>query len=384
MMDKKLFTKIESKLKSGESVGTFKEAFDNFKLMCLAVDNEPEQLRYASPKLRDNEELVARAGTLEFASARLRDDFKFAEQMIQSDPRNFNFLSDRLKDDSYIVAQTLNEGYLYALMGAGSTVRNDIFIAEMMLRNSVDSSEFYYLSDNLKANKELAEMAFVKNGMTLEYASDDIRSNKHLVNIAVTQNPKAIQFAHEKFKTDIEYVKSLVVKDGLIIEFLPDNIKHHPEIMTTAIAQTVRSLQFFDSEFKNTPLGLHALLMKDFIHFNKITKNRLYQENFEEELNALRKMIPDESQDRLREALLSTESSYENFSSSNDLIGMGTELIFSNLSVQSFNLLEKTLSKTMESPELLKLFKKSKEKRIIFEVPLKTKEKIKKNRKLGF
>ena len=87
---------------------------DNKEFVSKAINDSYWALEYASERLRDDSETVALATEkqgcemLEFASARLRNDYNFMQEQIWKQPHAFKYASPVLKNDEVLAAKAVS------------------------------------------------------------------------------------------------------------------------------------------------------------------------------------------------------------------------------------------------------------------------------------
>ena len=72
-------------------------------------------------------------------------------------------------------------------------------------------SALYYVSEDLRNDRELVIAAVEQNGDALEYASEDLRNGRELVMKAVEQYGDALRYASEDFEIYYDLLVFLVM-----------------------------------------------------------------------------------------------------------------------------------------------------------------------------
>ena len=150
------------------------------------IEKIPNQLRAASEKAQDNREIVlaavsAEGDTLEYASPRLKDDIELLK--IAIDTNNYahsplKYASTRLRDEKSVVTLAVEKNG-HALEFASERLKND---KDLLSRAMVTSVHAYqYASKTLRDDQEFAMKAYAIDTVVLNYVSD--RVNRILVDL---------------------------------------------------------------------------------------------------------------------------------------------------------------------------------------------------------
>ncbi len=143
--------------------------WDNFDQIKARVQICGTELRYASPRLQDSDEIVAIAvqksgWALRFASPRLQDDEKMASLAINNWAFSLKYASPRLKDSDEIVAIALRQDG-DALRFASPRIKRAVTRACKSLKTDDKVQGFaYYLAQ--KQAKELRALLPAKKTTT--------------------------------------------------------------------------------------------------------------------------------------------------------------------------------------------------------------------------
>jgi len=158
----------------------------DIEVIKLAVDQEPNTFRYATPQFLSEKEnvmpFIKRSGfLLEFVSDELKNDSELVELAVKSNAQAIKFASERLKDNEAISYEAVSQ-YGNSLM---------------------------HLSPRLKNNERIVNKAIERNGKAIKYASEEIRNNKNLLLKALVQDLNSLEYAPDVYK----YEKKFILND---------------------------------------------------------------------------------------------------------------------------------------------------------------------------
>jgi hypothetical protein len=117
-----------------------------------------------------------------------------------------------------------------------------------------DGISLKYASANLKADKEVVLAAVEKSEYALNYASDELKADKEVILAAVKHHPTAFQFVPNDFKEDPQnkaLILAAVTKYGNTLMYLPQIWRDDEDIMLAAIKQNRLTIHFASDKLKN-------------------------------------------------------------------------------------------------------------------------------------
>jgi len=109
--------------------------------------------------------------------------------------------------------------------------------------------------------------ALQQNGLSLEFASDKFKDNLESVKTAVRQNSGALKFASDRIKFE-----AVVYKNGLALESASEEFKRDPEIVQSAVSQNGLALQFASKEMKNNSEIVEAAVKQNGLALQFVSK----------------------------------------------------------------------------------------------------------------
>lgn len=141
---------------------------------------------------------------------RLTPEHEKYVRILAENPHEFERIPTSIKDDRYFVQviATINRGELYK-----------------------------YLSDHIRADKDIAKAYICRNGLNLEFAPEEIRKNAEFILTAVVENPLAQKFVvgvkDEKMQVLME-----IAKDVNSFKDFPKKYRQNDEIIKFTISNT--------------------------------------------------------------------------------------------------------------------------------------------------
>jgi CxxC motif-containing protein len=191
----------------------------------------------------------------------LNEDLKAQSQIaliaISNSPKMLEFAPNEIKNDKVYLLSALNEEgvsipstkqtslrdiVLYTcqikkdvLKYAPEELKDDKNIAEISINKFPMS--FEYISDRLRNDKELVLTAIKgTKGAALEFASDEIKNNKKIILEAIKLNKNSIDYAHTDIKqlllnddNKIGSLEKLILKESLELSMKANQSKPQPK-----------------------------------------------------------------------------------------------------------------------------------------------------------
>lgn len=154
----------------------------------ILVKVNPNYLRYANDKFRNNSEILTAALTssnvgelpvLFYAGDKLRDDFNLVLIAVSLDGKNLEYASDRLRDNSLIVLWA-TRNTPQAVCMASDRLLNDPEFATLFLSDN-DANGLQSFGDKLRKNEAFILEQFIKTPNIFESIHPDLRINKEFI-----------------------------------------------------------------------------------------------------------------------------------------------------------------------------------------------------------
>lgn len=117
-----------------------------------------------------------------------------------------------------------------------------------------DGISLEYASAQLKSDKDIVLAAVKTSEYALEYASAQLKADRDVIIAAVTHNPSAFKFVPNDFKEDKnnkDIILDAVTKYGNTLMYLPEIWTKDEEIMLAAINQNRLTIHYASTELKN-------------------------------------------------------------------------------------------------------------------------------------
>ena len=197
---------------------------DIFKKYCGKYYNI---LKYLSPKLRDDEEIVktlvsARTYTFEFkyASDRLKNDYNFILETVKINGCILEYVSKKFRCNREIVFEAVKNDS-YALQFASKKLKGNREIVLIAIEKKV--CVFKYVSNKLKSDKEIVLKVVKKEGMYLTYASKKLQDDEDVVLNAVKNDGNALEIASDRLKKNKKIVLKAIKQDKNYLLYLINN-----------------------------------------------------------------------------------------------------------------------------------------------------------------
>ena len=211
-----------------------------------------QALLYASPRLKDDEEVVLQAISkvgyvIRYASLRLQKDKSF---LLRAAKNNGNILEDvavKFRNDKEIVSEAIRHSFGgSALQHASDRLKKDKkFI--MTILTSQEPKYFLpvvmieFLDPKLKNDEEIILTAIEKKaGNALKYASPRLRNNRNFVYNLLPKSPIALCDASDELRGDIAIVFHAINHgDGSLLICASNKLKDNKKLVLEALKRDV-------------------------------------------------------------------------------------------------------------------------------------------------
>ena len=210
--------------------GSDLELFSNIlwkekEVVLAAVKKNEDALKYASPRLKDDKDIVLEAiksssvvSALRYASPRLKDDKDVVLEAVEHDGEALEFASPRLQDDKDIVLEAVKERK-YALQYASPRLKDDKDVVLKAVKHDGDALQ--YASPRLQKEKEFFDWMcdIDRSPEMFEYLPlDYFRSNEQITPfIEIIKNSLKDRVGQDVSQEDQEYATGVIkmVKDTI-------------------------------------------------------------------------------------------------------------------------------------------------------------------------
>lgn len=215
---------------------------DDKDIMMVAVKNRASHIHSASPRLKNDIELL-RAAYKENPYVFERGDLEKSKALFIND-RDFILEVVRESEHTCIEPEYADDEEL-VMIALAKSIRM-----------------YMYLSDRLHDREDIAKMAVVEDGELLRYTSDRLYNDRAFIESVVSLNPAALEFVADKFQEDKEIVELAIKKDPRYFEFASDKLKgdadfvkamfvYSPTILRCAPARLLKDKEYILDMFAN-------------------------------------------------------------------------------------------------------------------------------------
>jgi len=239
-----------------------------------AIINNGYAIDSASEELKKNRELVLLASqniksqlTLDYVKE-FNGDREIVLNFIKHDGSNLRYINESLKSDKELTSIALDkiDNQFLKNIEIDQSLLKDVEIVKKLI--TLDSDYLEKASDELRANKDIVDIACKKSTNSIRFASEDIRNDKEFINKYVSEkNPYAFQYVGDKLKDDLEFVKPIVENFGHNIQFVSDRLKNNVELAKSAVENDYNVFNKINEELRDNKELCLTYLNKSSNHF---------------------------------------------------------------------------------------------------------------------
>ena len=157
---------------------------NNFNVVSVAIEDGGSNIQYASNQLKDNEELVKKACEMDIYAV--------------------GFVSDSWRNNKEFITDLAINKDVEVLTQVDEALWSDKAFMKNIIDNHPEHLGSKFLSEDLKADKDLAREVVSKNGVELMHFADNVVDDPKIVKIAVEQNEEAIYGASDRIYNRVE------------------------------------------------------------------------------------------------------------------------------------------------------------------------------------
>lgn len=253
------------------------EKFMSHHIQEQIIENNGKALKWASPEIKNNREIVLRVlkrshHYFQYASDFLKNDKEFVLEVLKHDGRALQYVSEELKNDKKVVLRAIKQNGC-ALNHAPDHFKNDKKIVLKALKQNawaifyvseelINDRKFLlealkqsnlliqFLPEQVKNDYQLVLEAVKQNGLALQYACNALKNDKKIILEAVKQNYRAFKFAPPHLRDDRELVLQALKYNGLIINYVSRSLKYDKEIVLEAIRSNFKIFYILPDELQ--------------------------------------------------------------------------------------------------------------------------------------
>ncbi|MCR4682356.1 MAG: DUF4116 domain-containing protein [Clostridiales bacterium] len=227
------------------------------------VKNCPSAIVYASEELRNNRKFIKQAvnlnaGVIRYVSDTFRNDKGIALLALRADREVFSSLTEEMQSDPD-AAEAYLGGKPFELKNAPEKVRDNKVFAIKLL--SVYGGMLKYVSERLRADRDVVTGAAGSAWDALGYAAEELRADRDVVLAAVRHDGYAIQFASDKLKDDREIVLTAIeTYEGDVLEYASERLRDDRETVLAAVKRCENSIGFASDRLRHDGDVIRAVL----------------------------------------------------------------------------------------------------------------------------
>ena len=218
------------------------------------VKNCPSAIVYASKELQEDRKFIKQAvnlnaGVIKYVSERFRNDKGIALLAVRVDRDVFSSLPEEMQSDAD-TAEAYLGGKPFELKNAPEIVRDNKVFAIKLL--SVYGGMLKYVSERLRADKDVVTAAVGSAWNALGYAAEELRADRDVVLAAVRHDGYALQFASDELKNDKEIVLTAIeTYEGDVLEYASERLKDDRETVLAAVRKCENSIGFASERLRH-------------------------------------------------------------------------------------------------------------------------------------
>lgn len=174
---------------------------------------------------------------LKEASIRLRDNYYFVGQFVDSCGASLVHASERLRNNETIAVRAVKT-YIHALQYCSAKIRaSEEFVRKLMgLKIKFHLAD---LSKSLRGSKDIVLYVVRTYGYDLHYASTELKDLRSIVIAAVKSTGEALQFASKALRNDHDVVTTAVNNNGYAIRWASAKLKDNKRLVLRACATSL-------------------------------------------------------------------------------------------------------------------------------------------------
>ena len=171
------------------------------EFMCRAVEIHPPAFQFSDP---------------------LRGDVELADIAVSNDGQALKWATPNLQSNFLLVCQAIDSNGL-ALQYAGDLLKANHYLATKAVMKNPYALQ--WVSPELAGDYSLVKSAIVKEGCALQFASPDLRRNNHLVALAMRNNVFALAYA-DRYNNNAKEILEVMQITPAAFLCARDNLKH--------------------------------------------------------------------------------------------------------------------------------------------------------------
>lgn len=201
------------------------EIRDNYDSVLAAVLENPDQLKYASSRIKNDKDFVKMALFPETGLPSLLDmpqykaDREIVKATVSRDGMQLQYADIKLRNNRDIVIAAVTQNVKALRFASSTLLSNTEVIKAAVLGNGL---LLELANTRLRNNPEIVSAAIRQNGEALKFASNKLKGDKAVVMAAYLQNPKSLKYASSKLKNDAAFVREMFIESQKYKHIAPD------------------------------------------------------------------------------------------------------------------------------------------------------------------
>ena len=193
-------------------INNFGTDWTNKNDVLKAVRNDGLNLQFADYGLRDDFDVVLMAvkkdgSAIQYASRQLRDNYEINEAAYNAPSHNPDLLSNTFLSDRKTALKMAERGFISPYFKDDK----DIIMKSMQGTNTIHLIYFRdNVSEKLKSDKAFMMEVIAESPLCFQYISEDLRDDDELAELAIRGWPNQIKYASERIKSSRKFHKLFV------------------------------------------------------------------------------------------------------------------------------------------------------------------------------
>ena len=228
------------------------EMMDDVDVILYLIDNRIHiELKRIGPTVSNNK-MVVRALAIRnefsftYASSELKNDKPFVMDILQNHKNIYPRISDELKKDKDIAIYRIK--YISTSLCHIKQFCDDYDVVVVAINR--DYEEYRHISDRLKCDPRIIDIALGKNSKVLKYFNDEFRLDMSIVKKCIASNYIAIRFSEPLLK-DYDNLVELMDVNPLILRYASREHKRDKDLVLKAVKSDGIILKYMNKEMKN-------------------------------------------------------------------------------------------------------------------------------------
>eukprot|EP01080_Neovahlkampfia_damariscottae_P011996 gene11996-5396_t len=234
-----------------------KELKNNANYMMKILSNSCSGLKYLPKNMKENQDLILKIlcesnqpEMLKYVSPKLLENKKFVVKLININPHSLKYVSKFLQGDVEILKLCLDKDPL--TLEIISTL-NDIKVDRLLIESCVKENGMLleFVPEKMKSEKSILLSAVKNNAMSLKFVPENLKDDLEIIQECLEQNINSFQFFSDSLKSDECFVEKILKQNGTMLKFVDESLKDDEALASIAIHQNACSLQFASDKIRN-------------------------------------------------------------------------------------------------------------------------------------